>query len=148
MLFVAGGVTIVGLHLLLTKTRLGKMMRATAQNLTGARLIGTNTQRVYDFTLIIASAIAGLAGILMLLISTAYPTMGQPLLLMGFSVVIVAGMGNLKGAVVVGLSLGVMEALFGQYVDTYFRSAFVYAVMVIVLLLRPQGLFGKRLESS
>jgi branched-chain amino acid transport system permease protein len=91
-----------------------------------------------------AAALAALAGILMAPIISAHPFMGQPLLIMGFAVVIVAGMGNLLGALIVGIVLGVVEALFGQYVSTYYRTPFIYAIMILILLSRPQGLFGRR----
>ena len=135
---------VLGLYLMLTRTQLGKKTRATGQNLLGARLIGINTTAVYDTTLIIASGLAALAGVLIVLVSTASPNLGQPLLITGFAVVIVAGMGNVGGAVAVGLFLGVTEALFGQFISTYYRQGYLYVVMIIVLLLRPQGLFGRR----
>lgn len=135
---------VLALYLVLTRTKLGKKTRATGQNLLGARLIGINTTAVYDATLIIASGLAALAGVLIVLISAASPNLGQPLLITGFAVVIVAGMGNVGGAVVVGLFLGLTEALFGQFVSTFYRQGYLYVVMIIVLLLRPQGLFGRR----
>ena len=129
---------------MLTFTKLGKKTRATGQNLLGARLIGINTTAVYDTTLMVASGLAALAGVLIVLVSAASPNLGQPLLITGFAVVIVAGMGNVAGAVAVGLFLGVTEALFGQFISTYYRQGYLYVVMIIVLLLRPQGLFGRR----
>lgn len=135
---------VLTLYLMLTRTKLGKKTRATGQNLLGARLIGINTTAVYDTTLIIASGLAALAGVLIVLVSTSSPNLGQPLLITGFAVVIVAGMGNVAGAVAVGLFLGVTEALFGQFISTYYRQGYLYVVMIIVLLLRPQGLFGRR----
>ena len=135
---------VLALYLMLTRTKLGKMTRATGQNLLGARLIGINTTAVYDATLIVASGLAALAGVLIVLISAASPNLGQPLLITGFAVVIVAGMGNVGGAVAVGLFLGLTEALFGQFVSTYYRQGYLYVVMIVVLLLRPQGLFGRR----
>lgn len=135
---------VLTLYLMLTRTKLGKKTRATGQNLLGARLIGINTTAVYDTTLIIASGLAALAGVLIVLVSTSSPNLGQPLLITGFAVVIVAGMGNVAGAVAVGLFLGVTEALFGQFISTYYRQGYLYVVMIIVLLLRPQGLFGRK----
>lgn len=135
---------VLGLYLMLTHTKLGKKTRATGQNLLGARLIGINTTAVYDTTLIAASGLAALAGVLIVLVSAASPNLGQPLLITGFAVVIVAGMGNVAGAVAVGLFLGLTEALFGQFISTYYRQGYLYVVMIIVLLLRPQGLFGRR----
>ena len=143
MIFGVGAIAIFLVYLLLTRTALGKMMRATSQNLIGAQLVGINIRRIYDSTLIIASALAALAGVLLVLIQTAHPNMGQPLLIMGFAVVIVAGLGNLLGAVVLGLVIGLLEAMFGQYVETYFKRAFIYGLMIVVLLIRPQGLFGR-----
>jgi len=144
MLFILGAVAVYALYILLSKIKLGKMMRATSQNTIGSQLVGINTNRVYDFTLVFAAALAALAGILMAPMISAHPFMGQPLLVMGFAVVIVAGMGNLLGALIIGIALGVIEALFGQYVSTYYRTPFIYAIMVIILLSRPQGLFGRR----
>ena len=135
---------VLALYLMLTRTKLGKMTRATGQNFLGARLIGINTTAIYDTTLIIASGLAALAGVLIVLVSTASPNLGQPLLITGFAVVIVAGMGNVGGAVAVGLFLGVTEALFGQFISTYYRQGYLYVVMIVVLLLRPQGLFGRK----
>jgi len=135
---------VLGLYLMLSHTKLGKKTRATGQNLLGARLIGINTTAVYDSTLMIASALAALAGVLIVLVSTSSPNLGQPLLITGFAVVIVAGMGNVPGAVAVGLFLGITEALFGQFISTYYRQGYLYVVMIAVLLLRPQGLFGRR----
>ena len=92
---------------------------------------------------ILTTSSAALAGVLLVLIQTAHPNMSQPLLIMGFAVVIVAGLGNLLGAVVLGLVIGLLEAMFGQYVETYFKRAFIYGLMIVVLLIRPQGLFGR-----
>ena len=135
---------VLGLYLMLTRTKLGKKTRATGQNLLGARLIGINTTAVYDTTLLIASGLAALGGVLIVLVSSASPNLGQPLLITGFAVVIVAGMGNVAGAVAVGLFFGVTEALFGQFISTYYRQGYLYVVMIVVLLLRPQGLFGRK----
>ena len=135
---------VLGLYLMLSHTKLGKKTRATGQNLLGARLIGINTTAVYDTTLIVASGLAALAGVLIVLVSSASPNLGQPLLITGFAVVIVAGMGNVAGAVAGGLFMGITEALFGQFVSTYYRQGYLYVVMIIVLLLRPQGLFGRK----
>jgi branched-chain amino acid transport system permease protein len=139
-----GAAACAGLYLFLSFTKLGKMTRATGQNLMGARLIGVDTRRIYDATVVVASALAALSGCLLLLVSVITTSTGQELLLVGFAVVIVAGMGNIGGAIAVGLGLGISAALFGQYVNTYYRSAYIYVVMILVLLVRPHGLFGRR----
>jgi branched-chain amino acid transport system permease protein len=144
LIALVGAGAISSVHVLIAKSRLGKMMRATAQNVVGAQLVGVNTTRVYDYTLMLAAGLAALAGVLMAPLVSAQPSMGQPLLVMGFAVVVVAGMGNLTGVAIVGLGFGVIEALFGQYVSTYYRQPFIYAIMVAALLVRPDGVFGHK----
>ena len=144
LLLLLGAAGMVALHLILTKTWLGKTMRATAQNSTGASLIGINTNRVYDSTLFVASALAALAGVLIATVWTVSPYMGQRLLLKGFVVVILGGMGNIMGVVAIGLGIGILEALFGTFVSPFFREAFIYGIMIVVLMLKPEGLFAVR----
>ena len=119
-------------------------MRATAQNPIGANLSGINTKRVYDYTMMISAGLAALSGVLLAPVLSAHPSMGQPLLLTGLVIVIVGGLGNLNGTIIVGLLIALLEALFGQYVSTFYRGAFIYGIMIVVLLFRPQGLFAKR----
>ncbi len=144
MLLLLGAAGVVSVYFLLTKVRLGKCMRATSQNLIGANLVGINTNRVYDFTLVIASALAALGGVLIGTIWTASPYLGQRLLMKGFVIVIVGGMGNITGVIGVGLAIGILEAIFGVFVSPYFREAFIYGIMIVVLLLKPEGLFAGR----
>ncbi|MCJ7791798.1 MAG: branched-chain amino acid ABC transporter permease [Dehalococcoidia bacterium] len=89
MLIVVGIVAVILLYLFLDKTQLGKLMRATSQDMTGARLVGINVNRIYDYTLIIASGLAALAGIFVMPVINAFPSMGQNLLPIAFAVVIV-----------------------------------------------------------
>ena len=144
MIVVVGAITISALYFWLAKARLGKAMRATAQNAIGASLSGINTKRIYDYTMMLSAGLAALTGVLLAILLSAHASMGQPILLMGFVIVVAGGMGNFKGAIIVGLAVGIVEALFGQYVSTYYRSAFIYGIMMVVLLLRPKGLFGAR----
>jgi branched-chain amino acid transport system permease protein len=139
-----GGTAILLFYAWLSKARLGKAMRATAQNPVGASLSGINTKRIYDYTMMVSAGLAGLSGVLLAPVLSAHPNMGQPLLLVGLVIVIVGGLGNLKGTIVVGLLIAILEALFGQYVSTFYRSAFIYGIMIVVLLFKPQGLFAKR----
>lgn len=136
-------VTTTALHLLLTKSRLGRGLRATSQNDLGARLVGISLRQVYDFSLLTATGLAALAGVLVATIEAAQPLMGQELLVKGFVVCIVGGMGSVSGVITSGMLLGVLEALFGQYISPLNRTNFIYGIMIITLLLRPQGLFGK-----
>lgn len=144
VLFGIGSAAIVWLHSFLRRARIGKDMRATIQNPVGATLCGINTSRVYDYTLIIASGFAALGGILLAVLCTADPFMGQAMLLKGFAIVIVAGMGNLAGTVILGVIIGVTESLFSVLVTPYFRETLIYGILIIVLLLKPEGLFTRR----
>jgi branched-chain amino acid transport system permease protein len=138
-----GAATLVAVHFFLTKTTIGKAMRATAQDRIGASLVGINVYWIYAFTMAVASALAAIAGTIMGPIWVAYPGMGQDMLLKGFAIVVVGGMGNLRACVITGLLLGVTEALFSQYISMYYTDAYAFGMMVLVCLLRPQGLFSR-----
>jgi len=138
---VVGLGTVIGLWLWLSKARFGKAMRATVQNITGARLVGIDTKRVYDVTMVIACGLAALGGVLSALFRSAEISMGQGVLVIGFAVVIAAGMGNLLGAVLIALIFGVTENLVAVYGAPLYSRAVLYAIMLIILVLRPQGLF-------
>jgi branched-chain amino acid transport system permease protein len=142
ILFIGGILLFAGLQLFLAKTTMGKLIRATAQNLTGAKLVGINTKKIYSLTIMLASAIAAVSGLLLGQVWQTYTGLGQSVLIIGFAVVVVAGMGSIKGCLAVGLIMGVAEALF-SFIQPYLALVLVYALMVILLLWKPQGLFRK-----
>jgi len=143
-LVIVAAIAVATLYLFLAKAKIGKVMRATSQNPTGASLVGININRTYVYTMIVASALAAIAGIFLFPVLASSPSMGQALLIMGFVVVIVGGMGNVTGCVIIGLLIGILETLFGQYVNMLFRGAFIYSIMILVLLVRQQGLFARK----
>jgi len=136
----------VGLHVFLTKASMGKQMRATVQNLTGAKLVGINTKRVYDYVLIISAALAALGGILLGFIRTASPGMGQPMIILGFVIVVVAGMDNLLSATIMAIVIGITESLLITYAPSEFAESILYIVLIVILLIRPEGIFRRRGE--
>jgi branched-chain amino acid transport system permease protein len=138
-----GGLIIAALYYFLARTRMGKEIQATAQERTGANLVGINVKRVYDITFIISAALAALGGISVAPVWQAQTMMGQYVLLKGFAILVVGGLGNLTGCVVIGLAAGVVEALFGNYVSLYYKEGFLFVIMIIMLLLKPGGLFAK-----
>jgi branched-chain amino acid transport system permease protein len=142
--FGIGGLVIVGLYLFLSKLKLGKEIDATSQNRVGASLTGINVKKIYDLTFVIAAVLAAIGGALVAPLWQANTSMGQYVLLKGFAIVVVAGMGNVLGCLWVGLLAGVSEALFGQYVAMYYKEGFLFGVMIISLLLKPEGLFTRR----
>ena len=136
-------VAMAGLHLFLKFTTTGTAIRAVAQNRRGALLCGIHTERIAAVTMAIGSALAGVAGALVGPIAMVYPSMGETLIVKAFVITILGGMGSIVGAIVGGYMLGLIEALGAMYVSVDYKDAFAFAVLVVVLAIRPQGLFGK-----
>lgn len=142
LVFSVGVIVLIGLYYFIKNSAMGKMMRATAQNPEGAALTGINIRRVHAVTFLLACGLASLAGALVGPTAMIFPTVGSWAVLKGFIVVIMGGLGSIPGALVGGLLLGVIEALGGGYISLGFAEAIGYAIIIVVLLWRPQGLFG------
>lgn len=132
------------LWLFLSRSRLGQAIRATAQNPRAARVLGIDTDRVYAVTFALNAAICGAAGSLVVMAWTIHPYIGLPYTLRSFMVVIVAGLGNLPGVIVAGLGLGAAETLAGFVFGAEYQIAFVFLLLVAVLLWRSFRLGRKR----
>jgi branched-chain amino acid transport system permease protein len=131
------------LHLFVTRTTVGMAMRATAEDLVVARLLGVRTNRIILLTFAVASALGGAAGVLVGLgFNAISPFMGIDIGVKGLAIMLLGGLGNVQGAMVGGLILGVIEVLSVAYLASSYRDAFAFLVMIAVLLFRPQGLFG------
>lgn len=128
---------------LVWKTRLGREIRATQQNHIGAKVVGINTGRIYGASWAIASAIGGAAGVLAAPLTLLYPDMGALFLLKGFAAAVLGGFGSAPGAVIGGILIGVLEKLVGAYVSTYLIEISSYIIIIVVVFVRPQGLFGR-----
>lgn len=137
---VALGIT-AALFLFLKKTYLGKAIRCTAQDRTAALLMGINTNRIYLVTFAIGTALVGVAGALLMPIYPTFPTVGTYFVLIAFVVVVLGGMGNMTGALLGGLIIGLVEAFSGFYVPAL-KEAVYFVVFILVLLIRPTGLLG------
>jgi branched-chain amino acid transport system permease protein len=142
LIFAAAVLVLAATYAAIRWTTFGRMMRATAQNPEGAALTGVDIRFVHTITFVLACGLAGLAGALVGPIAMIFPTVGSWAVLKGFIVVILGGLGSVPGALVGGLTLGVVEALAGGYVSLGFMEAIGYAIIILVLLWRPQGLFG------
>jgi len=136
-------VVILGLYLMLTRTELGRAMRATAQNRAAAELVGVDAAHVRSVAFGIGTAMAALAGTLLLPVLYVIPTVGGVFTLKAFVVTVLGGMGNVLGAIGGGLLLGVTESLGATYVSSAYRDAFGLVAFLLVLLFRPAGLFGR-----
>jgi len=142
-------VMMLGLHLTIKKTRWGKAMRAVAQNQTMAALVGINVNRVITYTFALAGALGGAAGILVgAYYNSLYPTMGYVAGVKAFAAAVLGGIGSVPGAMVGGVILGVAEALGAGYLSSLYRDGISYAVMIIVIILIPAGLFGKLIKET
>lgn len=131
------------LYVLLQRTRLGTAIRAVSANEAGAQLVGIDTRRIYMATFAIGTACAGAAGVLVAPLVTIEPTTGELFNIIAFVVVVLGGMGNVLGALVGGLIIGLTEQLGALYLPGQSPLLSVFVVFVLVLFLRPQGLFGR-----
>lgn len=145
---VAMVVLIVLLHLGLRYTWTGRSLRAMAQHATVAQLCGVRVQKVAIIAFIVAALLAGIAGFLMSSVYMVYPIIGNMIVLKAFTVVILGGMGNVGGAAAAGLLLGIVESLTSAYLGNGLRDIVGFVIVIAVLLLRPQGLFGKSFQRS
>jgi len=125
-------------------TRIGRLLQAVFQSQRGAALIGLNVDAVHALVWGAAAALAALGGVLLAPITLLYPDMGVWVLVRGFAAMTLGGFGSLPGAVVGGVILGVMELVLGAYLSTSFIDISAYVVVIAVLLLRPDGLFGRQ----
>ena len=147
-------VCMAGLFLMIEKTRLGRAMRATAERPDIAMLMGINPNRIISITFVLGSMLGAIAGVMACSNNgSAYPYMGFMLGLKAFSAAVLGGIGNITGAVVGGLLLGIIEALAAGYIGTathgflgsQYQDIFAFMVLIGVLVVRPSGLLGERL---
>ena len=125
-------------------TRTGKAIRACADNLTGARVVGLNVKHLFALSFGIGTACIAAAGCILLMLVDVHPYLATEYTLLAFVVVIVGGLGSLTGALLGGVLIGVSEALAGLLIDPSLKSMFSFALLILVLLFRPQGLLGRR----
>lgn len=132
------------LWLFFTRTRIGKSIRAAADNHMGALVVGLDVRRLYAFTFGVGAACVGAAGALMITIIPVTPFLAAEYTLLAFVIVIVGGLGSMTGALLGGLLIGVSEAVAGLLLQPSLKSMVSFGILILVLLLRPQGLMGKR----
>jgi branched-chain amino acid transport system permease protein len=140
--------TVLGLMavllVLFNVTRIGRLLQAVFQSQRGAALIGLNVNAMHALVWGAGAALAALGGVLLAPITLLYPDMGVWVLVRGFAAMTLGGFGSLPGAVLGGLILGVMELVLGAYLSTAFIDISAYVIVIAVLLLRPDGLFGRQ----
>jgi branched-chain amino acid transport system permease protein len=142
-------IMMVGLNLIIQKTKWGKAMRAIAQNKTMASLSGINVNRVISYTFALAGSLGGAAGIMVgAYYNSIYPTMGYVAGVKAFAAAVLGGIGSVPGAMLGGVILGVAEAFGSGYLSSLYRDGISYGVMIIVIVLIPAGLFGKLIKET
>ena len=134
------------LGVLVSHTRWGKAMRALSQNRDACVVTGINITRVAALAFCIGTAMCGLAACLVLPIQDVDPTVGLTFTTQAFVVVILGGMGSVRGAIVAAVIVGLVDALAAGYISSAYENAFGYVVMIVILLVRPTGLFGNRAQ--
>ena len=136
-------VLVVAVHLLLTRTAIGRSMRAVSENPQLAGVVGIEVRRVIRVVWLLGAGLAAIAGIFAGLLVQIRPQMGLDLLLPLFAAAILGGIGSVPGAMLAGLIVGLTEAIAVQLIGAEWRAAIAFVILVLVLLLRPQGLFGR-----
>lgn len=148
LILVISVLLMIGLHFLIHKTKIGQAMRATAQDKETAQLMGIRIDRVISFTFAIGSALGGAAGVLVgVYFNSADPMMGFFPGLKGFVAAVLGGIGNIPGAMIGGLILGLAEVFGAVYMSQY-KDAIAFAVLILILLFKPTGLMGRRIQEK
>ena len=143
MVIVVAFLLVILTHLLLKKTKIGKAMRATFQDLEAAALMGIRIDRIYSFTFVLGVGLAAAAGTLLGPIFTVHPYIGNLANAKAFVIVIIGGLGSFPGAITAGLLLGVFESLGAGYISSGYQDAIGFILLILILIYRPTGLYGK-----
>lgn len=145
LLLLTAIVLLIGLYLVVHRSSLGRSMRAIAADREAAAMLGINVNRVVSWTFFLSSALAGAAGLLVALVFTrVWHLMGLEAGLKGFTAAVLGGIGSLPGSLAGGLLLGLAESLGAGLISATYSDIIVFAVLILTLLLRPAGLFGRR----
>lgn len=142
-LMAVGAVVIAAVWVVVFRTRLGALVRAAAFDRHMAASLGVPVSVVYAGTFAFGVALAGLSGVLLAPIYSVFPTMGRDFVLIAFSVVIIGGMGSIKGAVIAGLLLTQVQSISSLFISPVWSDPLLFSIMVLVLMWRPHGLFGR-----
>jgi len=144
VVFLIALLTMIVLHLFLTRTFTGKAIRAVAQNPDSCTLVGVDVERIYSLTFGIGTALAGLAGLLQASLFSFNPTSGSGDVLKSFVIVVLGGLGSVMGTAAAALILALVEGLSIYWLPSYLTGAVGFVLLVLVLVFRPGGLFGQR----
>ncbi len=136
------------LMLLINKTRIGLAIRAVAQDSRTAKLMGINSGVIITLSFLIAGALAGVSGVFMGVKYTIYPTLGSSIIFKAFIASVIGGLGSLSGAIIGAFGLGILEMLLVFFFGSSITPALIFAIVLIFLFIRPQGISGKLLQDK
>ena len=136
-------VLMVALQFLISKTKIGKSMRAVSSDPDAAQLMGVSVDKAISFTFLIGSALAAVAGVMYGVMFTINPLSGMTPGLKAFIAAVFGGIGSIPGAIVGGVSLGLIETLVSGYLSSAYKDAVAFAILIIILIVKPSGLLGK-----
>ncbi|WP_243439760.1 branched-chain amino acid ABC transporter permease [Fundidesulfovibrio soli] len=142
--FVVSVATAVGLWLFMVKTRTGKALQATSLDREAANLMGIDQYRIYNLAFGIGTAIAGIAGCVIMPFYYVYPSVGVVFDIRAFIIVVLGGLGSIHGAMLGGVIIGLIESVFSQFMPSTWTEAIIYAVFLVILFVKPSGFFGKK----
>jgi branched-chain amino acid transport system permease protein len=145
LVFVVAPLAFAAFTIFLQRTRTGRAMRAISQNREACLVVGVDPHRIAGITFAISAGLAGLASALVVPLYAVFPTMGTVLTFKALAAVIMGGFGQVKGALLASYVIGVCEAMASGFVSSALADLVVFGVMVVTLLVRPQGLFGRRI---
>ncbi len=135
-------------YYLFERTKLGKQLQATAQDKTTAQLMGIQVNHMIIFTFMYSAVLGAVAGILVSPLLLVSKTMGGGLALKAFSATIIGGFGSVPGAILGGLFLGIAEKMAARYISSAYEQAFAFIILIVVLLIKPEGLFGEKISEK
>lgn len=147
MMFTISMVSLIVLAYIIQKTRLGRALRAVSFDRDTAQLMGIDSTRIIQLTFVISGVLAGIAGVFLGIKYTLYPTLGS-LVVKGFIASVIGGLGSLTGAVIGAVLLGVVETILLSVLGTGYNTIATFAIMLVFLLLRPQGIAGSNIQEK
>lgn len=142
--FIAASILMAMLHLFLNRTYQGKAIRAASEDWEAAELMGINSKNIFSVALGVAMMAAALAGVLVGLTSSFYPAIGPQYLIIAFSVIIIGGLGSMKGTFTGGIIVGLAQILSAKFISPGYQLFVSYIIVLVVLAIRPTGIFGRR----
>ena len=136
-------IAFAALYLILYRTRVGRAMRGVAQNREAALMVGVDPRAVSRLAVAIGIGLSGLAGAALAPVYAVHPLMGFSFVFKAFAIIIIGGLGNISGAAIAAVALGILESVAGGFLPLVMADALAFIAMIAILLLRPQGLFGR-----